>query len=129
MCAWLLALPVLSLATIERLPAWRSSRTLWAATVASTPGSVRARYNMAAVLAEEHRYRAARRQLHRALRVQPDYGPARAALAWIACRQGRLSIARRHIEAAHELRAAFDLIAAAEAECRPQENRKEEPRR
>ncbi|TFH20451.1 MAG: hypothetical protein E4H03_12250 [Myxococcales bacterium] len=118
MVAWLLLLPFLSLATFERLPVWRSSRALWEATVATTPESVRARHNLAAVLAAQGRHRLARRQLHHALHLQPDYGPARAALAWIACRDGRLTIARRHIEAAHAMRAPFELIAAAEAECR-----------
>lgn len=74
--------------TVERIPVWHDGLSLWSATVVVEPGSARAHYNLAVMLAEAGSMGHAREHLRAALRTAPEYEPARLGLARMACLSG-----------------------------------------
>ncbi|MBN1675424.1 MAG: tetratricopeptide repeat protein [Kiritimatiellae bacterium] len=75
---------------------YRDAETLWRDTVAKTPSSSMAHYNLANLLAAGGRLEAAVRHYSEALRLQPDTVDARSNLATILARQGQIEAARDH---------------------------------
>jgi hypothetical protein len=75
--------------THRRIPVWADETSLWSATVAAAPDSVRANHNLAGVRIEEGDLLGARRLLARARRNDPEYAPAFLGQALIDCMQGR----------------------------------------
>jgi len=108
---------VLFALSLQRTRVWRDERSLWTATVASTPRSARARVNLAAVLADEGSHRESRRQLRRALAIDERYAPAHVSLAWLACADGRPHAASIHLARARGAGADAGRLRAAEERC------------
>jgi tetratricopeptide (TPR) repeat protein len=97
------AVIALATASVRRVRVWRDDASLWTATVATSPRSPRARYNLAALLAADGDYRPALRHLRHACAIDPAYAPAHLGLAAVACALDR------HAEAAHHLETALAL--------------------
>jgi Tfp pilus assembly protein PilF len=67
---------------------WRDSVSLWSATVATAPGSLRGRYNLGLAYAESGRLLEARRELERVREMAPQDRDAVLALASVAVQLG-----------------------------------------
>ena len=92
--ALLLFVALLAAKTSERVPVWSDSWSLWSSTVVEMPGSVRAHYNLGAMLAEAGAMGHAREHLRTALGLDPGHEPARLGLARMACILGHPRRAR-----------------------------------
>lgn len=89
-----------SVLTHHRIPVWADESSLWSATVATAPDSVRANHNLAGLRIGEGALPAARRLLARARRNDPGYAPAFLGQALIDCMQGRRVRGARWLEKA-----------------------------
>lgn len=116
-CVLTAALLIEPLATPRQVAIWHDASTLWRATVAARPRSVRARYNLAGVLAEQGHRTRAHAQLRRVLAVDPGYAPAYLGLAWLACRSGYRRKAEEHLAHAIALGADATRTQAVRAGC------------
>jgi tetratricopeptide (TPR) repeat protein len=97
--AALLALGLSSWRTIEQLPVWRSSLSLWNHVVAAYPGSPLARYNLGHALAMAGQPARAEAEWKRTLEIDPSYTPALYELGAAAGRRRDYRSARRYFEA------------------------------
>ncbi len=114
----LCAAVVLACQARSQMGIWRDDFHLWRAAVERAPSSPRARVNLAAVLAARGRPGRARRQLERALALDPRYGPAHLGLAALACANGALKAGAFHLGEARRLGAAATDLEQVEADCR-----------
>jgi len=77
-----------------RVADWRDNLTLWRATVAATPGSVRGQYNLGVALVAEGDLLGARAPLERAVELAPNDADALLTLATLHGRLGEYARAR-----------------------------------
>jgi hypothetical protein len=75
--------------THRRIPVWADEVSLWSATVAAAPASLRANHNLAGLRIEQGKFLEARRLLARARRLDRGYAPAFLGQALVDCMQGR----------------------------------------
>jgi hypothetical protein len=87
--ALLVTCALLAFGANRRIGVWRSDLTLWRAALATSSSSARVHHNLAAALAEDGRWGAARRHLTRASALDPSYWPSALGFAGIDCARGR----------------------------------------
>ena len=98
--AWIAVLVVASLAsarTVIRNRDWRDGLTLFSAAAVTSPRSVKVRSNLGAELMRRGSYDDARKELARALEIDPEYHPARVNLAQCHLDVGDVAGAEREI--------------------------------
>jgi Flp pilus assembly protein TadD len=86
--------------TLRRNADYRSAVTIWSDTVAKRPAHLRARVNLALVLAAEGRRDEAMAQLVETLRRDPGYAWAHHAVGYLLAQQGRFDEALPHLKLA-----------------------------
>ncbi|MFT5052927.1 MAG: Tfp pilus assembly protein PilF, partial [Chlamydiales bacterium] len=83
---------------------YNDALTMHAHNTLHTPDNYRAHYNLGYFLSRVDRYDEALRSLAAAIRIDPTYAAAHRETAYIACYQGRMPAALKHIDRALELR-------------------------
>ncbi|MFP6627282.1 MAG: tetratricopeptide repeat protein [Deltaproteobacteria bacterium] len=97
---------------------WRNQWTLWSGTVVSAPRSLRAHYNVAALLVQAGDPGHARSHLRRTLALDRGYAPAWLGLAYLRCVEGRPRAAATALQKARKRGAHWRDVAVVEAACK-----------
>ncbi|HOX38284.1 MAG TPA: tetratricopeptide repeat protein [Candidatus Brocadiia bacterium] len=89
--------------TIERLPTWRNSVSLWRDVVLATPNTAMAHSQLAAAMMEKGMNREAEAELKRALEIEPQNILAIANMGLALAHRGQFDEAIKHLAVAVEL--------------------------
>ncbi|HEY6065985.1 MAG TPA: tetratricopeptide repeat protein [Thermoanaerobaculia bacterium] len=94
--------------TVARNPVWKDDETLFASTVATSPGSAKAHYNLGWVSADRGRLPLALEEYRRATEIYPKYFDAWAGKGSVEQRLGRLPDAERSFRRSLQARPDYE---------------------